>query len=102
MVVGQVVAAGDREGERERAADAFVGFDPDPAAVLLDDVPGDRQAETRPAGLAADAGSVDLVEALEDPRLGGPRDADPVVGDGDDDLVAGRIGRSPGRRHRPG
>ena len=69
-----------------------VGLDPDPAAVLLDDVAGDRQPETGPAGLAADPRPVDLVEALEDPGLGGPRDADPVVGDGDDDLV--------GRPHR--
>ena len=45
--------------------------------MLLDDVPGDRQPETRAA--AADADPVDLVEPLEDPGLVGLRDADPVV-----------------------
>src|SRR6476646_9244149 len=76
---------GDRQRERERRPDPLLGFDPDPAAVLLQDVPRDRQAQ---AGAAApDAGPVDLVEALEDPALVGFRDADPLVGDRDDDLA---------------
>ena len=53
--------------------------------MLFDDVAGDRQAEPGPAGLAADPRPVDLVEALEDPRLGRPRDADAVIGHGADD-----------------
>src|SRR5919109_1501753 len=40
-----------RQGKRERRADTLLRLDPDPAAVLLDDVPGDRQAETGPASL---------------------------------------------------
>ena len=67
-----------------------VEFDPDPAAVLLDDVAGDGQAQAGPAALAADARPVDLVEPLEDARLGRPRDADAVVRDRHDDV----------RRHR--
>src|SRR6476646_9964731 len=63
---------GDRQRERERRADAFLRLDPDPAAVLLQDVPRDRQAET--GAPATDAGPVDLVEALEDPALVGLRD----------------------------
>ena len=43
------VGAGDRQGERERRAGALLGLDPDPPAVLLDDVAGDRQPETRAA-----------------------------------------------------
>ena len=73
----------DRQGERERRPAALLGLDPDPAAVLLDDVAGDRQAEARAA--APDARPVDLVEPLEDPRLVGLRDADAVVLDRDDD-----------------
>ncbi len=46
-----------------------------------------------PAGLATDAGPVHLVEPLEDAGLGGPRDADAVVGHGHDDLVGDRIDR---------
>ena len=34
-------------GERERRADPLLGFDPDPAAVLLDDVPRDGEARGR-------------------------------------------------------
>ena len=51
----------------------------------LDDVPGDGQAETRPA--APPARLVGLVEPFEDPRLVGLRDADPVVLDRHDDLL---------------
>ena len=80
----------DRDRERERAAGSLGRFDPDPAAVLLDDVAGDGQAETGPAALAADPRPVDLVEPLEDARLGRPRDADAVVRDRHHDV----------RRHR--
>ena len=67
----------DREGERERRAGALGRLDPDPPAVLLDDVAGDGQAEARsPAGLARGPRPVDLVEALEDRAWAALRDAD--------------------------
>src|SRR6187455_3151728 len=71
------VGPGDRQGEPEGRADAFLRLDPDPAAVALDDVAGDGQAEagaaTRFRTLARPVG---LVEALEHAVLGGARDAD--------------------------
>ena len=70
-----------------------VEFDPDPAPVLLDDVAGDGQAEPRPAGLAADPRPVHLVEPFEDARLGGLRDADPMVGHRHDDVRRRRADR---------
>src|SRR3954470_5280145 len=88
--IGPSVASGwwwrDRQREREGTADAFGRFDPDPPAVLLDDVARDRQAESRAARPAPEARPVDLVEPLEDPGLGGARDAHPVVGHGHDDI----------------
>ena len=57
------------------------------AAVLLDDVARDREAEAGPAVATADAGTIDLVEPFEDPLLGAARDADPVIGHGVDYLV---------------
>src|SRR6478672_4668540 len=78
----------ERDGEGERRALALLGLDADPAAVALDDVPGDRQAEPRAA--PTHAGAVGLVEALEDAGPVGLRDPDPVVayGDGDDVTLA--------------
>ena len=90
---GATVEASIGQGERERAPGPLDRLDPDPAAVLLDDVARDRQPEARSAGRTADPRSVDLVEALEDPRLGRARDADAVVLDGDDDLRAGGTDR---------
>ena len=77
---------------RRTSSPPLLGLDPDPPAVLLDDVAGDRQPEAGPAaGLGAQARTVDLVEALEDPSAGGARDADPVILDRRHDLpVHGR------------
>src|SRR6478752_7264407 len=82
-----------RDGPRERegAADALGRLDPDPSSVLFDDVARDREAEPRAAGPAAEARPVDLVEPLEDPRLGRPRDAGPVIGHGHDDIRLRRL-----------
>ena len=58
---------------------ALLGLHPDPSAVPLDDVARDRQPEAGPA--APEAGTVGLVEALEDPRPVDLRDPDAVIGD---------------------
>src|SRR3954469_24452314 len=55
--------------------------------MLLDHVPGDGEAATLPPGLAPTARAVDLVEALEQPRLGRLRDADPVIRDRGDEAI---------------
>ena len=89
------VRAAIGQGEREGRSDALGRLDPDRAAVLLDDVAGDGQAEPGPAGLAPDPRPVHLVEALEDPGLGGPRDADAVVGDRGHDASGHRPGPRP-------
>src|SRR6186997_3167138 len=75
----------DRQRERERRPDPLLRLDPDPAAVLLQDVPGDRQAQPRAA--TADPGPVDLVEPLEDPALVALRNADALVRNRHDDLA---------------
>ena len=62
-------------------------FEPDPAAVGLDDRPRDRQAE---AGAVLAAGGVAAVEGLEDALAVAGRDALAVVGDLDLDPVARR------------
>ena len=91
----RAIGLGDRQGERERRAATLVRVDPDPAAVLLDDVAGDREPEPRAAaGLGPQPCPVDLVEPLEDPVLGGARDADAVI------LDRGRRPRPPAPRHR--
>ena len=64
--------------------DAELALDVDLAAVVLDDVPDDGEAEPGAAGRAR-ASLVDAVEALEDPRHLVGRDADALVGDGDRD-----------------
>src|SRR3954452_6736951 len=88
--IGPSVASGwwwrDGQREREGTADAFGRFDPDPPTVLFDDVPRDRQAQSGAARSATEARPVDLVEPLEDPGLGGARDADPSIGHGDDHI----------------
>src|SRR4051812_28201529 len=55
--------------------------------MLLDDVPRDREPEPRAA--ATDPDLVDLVEALENARSLGGRNADAVILDGQDDVIAG-------------
>src|SRR6266545_2978552 len=57
-----------RKREIERRSLARLGFDPDSAAVHLDDPFGDRQAQTGPALLPRDR-AVCLLEFLEDFRL---------------------------------
>ena len=75
----QLGRLGDRDRERERAAGSLRRFRPGSGRrAASDDVAGDGQAQTGPAALAADTRPVDLEEALEDPRLGRPRDADAV------------------------
>src|SRR2546422_497688 len=60
---------------------------PDPPAVVLGDVPDDREPEPGPPRRAR-PGPVDAVEALEDPGQLAGRDADALIGDGDPDPVA--------------
>ncbi len=72
-------ADGQRDGERRPGA--LLRLDADRPAVPLDDVPGDREAE--PGAAAARPGTVDLVEALEDPAAIPTGDPDPVVDDRD-------------------
>ncbi len=56
--------------------------------MLFDNVPRDRQAEPGPTGrLHAHPCPVDLVEPFEDPRLRGPRDADPMIVHGRNQLA---------------
>src|SRR5439155_575797 len=69
---------------------------PDASTVALGDVSDDREPKAGPA-LAADARLVDLVEPLEDPADVAGRNADPVVLDRDDHLVAAGC-----RAHRDG
>src|SRR5262249_14125553 len=54
-----------REREIERRSLAWLRFNPNPAAVHLDDALGDRQAEAGPALLAGNR-AVGLLELLED------------------------------------
>jgi hypothetical protein len=58
--------ASSREQQCERGALAFARLDPYFPAVRLRDVPYDRQAKACAPGRTA-AGSVDAIEALEDP-----------------------------------
>ena len=67
---------------------------PDPAAVVLDDLAADRQAEAGALRLVGER-VADLLEALEHLRLIRRRDAHAGVDDADDDLAAAR-----GRRGR--
>src|SRR5687767_14930872 len=69
-------------GEKESAAVAEFALDPDFAAVGLDDVFDDGEAEAG-AALVAGAGAIDTVEAFEDAALRFGRNAGAIVGDGD-------------------
>src|SRR5437016_5354439 len=66
----------DRSGAR-----TALGNDCSP--LQLDQVAGDREAQ--PAPRLPTAGTIDLIEALEDPRKIARRDAGPSVADGDID-----------------
>src|SRR5205823_344708 len=69
-------------------------FDVDGAAVGLDNVLHDGEAQPRATHFAG-AGAIDTVEALKDARLVFQRDADAVVGDFDGDHAVGSGGRQP-------
>ena len=84
--VGRLGRGRRRQEDGEGRSSTLVGDELDPAGVALDDVPGDRQSKAR--ATTADARPVDLVEALEDPPLGGSRDADAMVLDRDAHLSA--------------
>src|SRR5205807_4268487 len=74
----------DREGEAEGASLAGGAFDPEAAAVELDEPPGEGEAESGALGpLAARR----LLELLEDHLELLRRDAGAGVGDGDLDLA---------------
>jgi hypothetical protein len=75
--------------EDERGPGARLALEPHLAAVRLDHVLDDRQAEAR-APLLARARLVHPVEPLEDPLLGFLRDARAVVGHDDLDPAVGR------------
>src|SRR5687767_9527237 len=70
------------DGEKESAALAEFALYPDFAAVGLDDVFDDGEAEAG-AALVAGAGAIDAVETFEDAALRFGRNAGAVVGDGD-------------------
>ena len=83
------LSLGQADGKRERRSASRLGLDREPAAVPLDDPPGDRQAEP-----GAAAGRVrHLHERLEDPREVVARDPRAGVGDRNRDLVAAARGR---------
>ena len=68
--------------------------------MRLGDVAHDRQSEAGAAAelldvLVAGSGAIDLVEALEDPRLVRVRDADAVVADDEPDPIVGRLPADP-------
>src|SRR6266566_506119 len=74
----------------EGGPSADLAFDFYPAAVSLDQMPGNGETQPGPSRLAG-AGCVYAVEALENPPLLCFGDADSGVGDSDRDLaVAGR------------
>ena len=96
-----VSAANRRQRQRhdERGALVFAAaLGPDGAAVQLDEVLDDGQAQAQPA-VVARRGGVGLAEALEDHRQELGLDADARVADGD---LQVRIDRAPAaRRRRP-
>ena len=75
--------------DRERAADTLAALDRQAPAVLLDDLSGASQTDAR----AADAASYvcSTVEALEDRREVGLRDAETTIFDRQDRPLAGSI-----------
>jgi hypothetical protein len=71
------------QGEVERAAFAGLAFDPDAAAVGLDDVFDDGQTQARAPKAFGVAGFVGTVESFEDAGQMLRRDAGAVVGHAD-------------------
>mmetsp|Transcript_8572 Transcript_8572/g.35320 ORF Transcript_8572/g.35320 Transcript_8572/m.35320 type:complete len:440 (-) Transcript_8572:952-2271(-) len=96
---------GERDVEREGRAAADGRGAGDDAAVLLDDLARDREAEARALALL-ELVRVDLAEDLEEARLVGRGDADAVVAHGDaqrhDDGAVGVDRREPRPRRRRG
>src|SRR5579872_5177027 len=74
----QVLGFGKWQSDRERRALAGATADVDAAAEFQHEVLDDRKSQTGPTDVAR-AGSIDTIEALEDPRLMLFRDAWPVV-----------------------
>src|SRR4051812_36585838 len=68
------------DGEAEGGAVARLRLDPDPAAVALDDLAAERQAD---AGAGVLVAGVQALEHAEDALVVLGRDADAVVGDAD-------------------
>ena len=84
-----LVGGGERQGERERAALATLGFDRDLATHALNKLPCDGEA--KPEALAAASG-IGPVEAVEDLRQVRRIDAPAGVRDGDSRTVRVRRG----------
>src|SRR4029078_7321823 len=89
---------GDGQAERERRASTGLALEPDPAAVVLDDLAADRQPEARTTWRLGQR-VAGLGELREAPGLVFGGDAGAGVGDADDDArpVVGR-----GRADRDG
>ena len=75
---------------------AHLALDPDPPAVQLHELLGERQAEPR-ALLRAGVLPANLAELLEDGRLVLGRDPDPRVADGDGDDASAAVAVRPTR-----
>src|SRR5918994_7954891 len=89
-----------RHGEGEHRAAALAAVDADLAALALDDLAADREADPRPLERLA---VVQPLEHLEDAIAMARVDPDPVVGDGDPPHpVVHALGRDPHARARPG
>src|SRR5512141_14466 len=83
---------GERQREMERGTVVLAALGPDPAAVELDELLGDREAEAGAVGLLRER-VVEPLERLEQPLEIRLRDADAGVGDGDVQRV--RLGAHP-------
>src|SRR5215208_280047 len=87
--IGASVPALRGHGELEDAASAGALFDPDPAAMALDDALADRKAHARPRVLVL---AVEPLEHVEDPLSLVRIDADAVVAHRDDALAVDTLG----------
>src|SRR5882724_4151495 len=88
---GGAVQIEDRNGEIKLRALADLAFHPDAAAVGLDEMLGDGEAEARAANFAG-TGSVHTIETFENARLVGLGNADAGVRDGEFDFAGVRRG----------
>src|SRR5882724_13049697 len=87
---GGAVQIEDRNGEIKLRALADLAFHPDAAAVGLDEMLGDGEAEARAANFAG-TGSVHTIETFENAGLVGLGNADAGVRDGEFDFCG--VGR---------